>query len=87
MQRRPDTVEQRARERVQLWLMIVSTVLWFVLTYTVATVLDIAHSDRPARVIPLGFAMLVLAALPWLAYRRLVAAEVRRRLRRPGPPR
>jgi len=87
VQRRPDTVEQRARERVQLWLMIVSTVLWFVLTYTVATVLDIAHSDRPARVIPLGFAMLVLAALPWLAYRRLVAAEVRRRLRRPGPPR
>ncbi len=87
MQRRPDTVEQRARERVQLWLMIVSTVLWFVLTYTVATVLDIAHSDRPARVIPLGFAMLALAALPWLAYRRLVAAEVRRRLRRPGPPR
>ncbi len=87
MQRRPDTVEQRARERVQLWLMIVSTVLWFVLTYTVATVLDIAHSDRPARVIPLGFAMLVLAALPWLADRRVVAAEVRRRLRRPGPPR
>jgi hypothetical protein len=80
-----DPLEREAKERVAFYLALASTLIWFVVTFTVATLLDVAHSDRPARVIPLGFVVLAFSALPWLAYKRLVRSWVRRKLARQAP--
>ena len=84
---RPDPLEHEARERVRFVLSALTMVLWFLLTFGVAAALQAQRWEHPARVIPLGFALLPVAALPWLAYRRLVRAAVRReRAKAGGPP-
>jgi hypothetical protein len=79
-----DPLEREARERVQFFLAMISTVVWFVVTFSAAVLLDIPHTDRPYLVLPLGFAMLPLAALPWLGMRAWVRAETRRLANRPA---
>ena len=78
----PEAHEREARERVAFYLALTTMVLWFLLTFSLAVVLDVANSERPQRVIPLGFATLAVAALPWLGYRPLVRAWSRRLQRR-----
>ncbi len=82
MRQGPDAIERDARETVQMWLSFASTIIWFAVTFTLAVMLDLPNSESPARVIPLGFAMLLVAATPWIAYRPLVRAAVRRRVTR-----
>jgi hypothetical protein len=71
-------MEREARERVAFYLALTTTVIWFLLTFSLAVMLDVANSERPQRVIPLGFFTLAIAALPWLLYRPLVRAWERR---------
>lgn len=75
---RPDP---QARDSVQLYLGVVSLLLWFATSFWLIVALDLA-SGRPARIILAGFAALLVAAVPWLGYRRLVAAASARARRR-----
>jgi hypothetical protein len=74
----PGSIEREARERVAFYLALATTVIWFLLTFSLAVMLDVANSERPQHVIPLGFVTLAISALPWLLYRPLVRAWERR---------
>jgi hypothetical protein len=77
---RADQSEREAKESVQARLALFSTIIWLVLTLAIVVPLRLNYGLRPAYVIMIGFAALLVAALPWLAYQRLV----RRRLRNMG---
>ncbi len=85
----PSGAARDARARVQARLALASTIIWFVVTFGAAVLLNFGYGTRAPLVLLLGFTGLLVAALPWLAYRRLVAralreAEERDRQRRPG---
>jgi hypothetical protein len=84
-----DQALRDARDTVQGRLGLVSLLLWFAFTFGVAYLLLLAVPNlRAPVVLLLGGLGLIVAALPWLAYRRLVEAELRRkqRPRSPQPP-
>lgn len=69
--------ERDARARVQARLGLASTIIWFVVTFGAAILLSFGYGTRAPLVLLLGFTGLLVAALPWLAYRRLVARALR----------
>jgi uncharacterized membrane-anchored protein len=77
---RADHSEREAKESVQARLALFSMIIWLSVTLAIVLPLRLNYGLRPAYVIMIGFAALLVAALPWLAYRRLV----RRRLRSMG---
>jgi hypothetical protein len=85
MAERARGAEAEARERVQMVLGLLSLVIWFVVACAVVVALDLPRSGRPSQVLLVGLGALLVAALPWLGYRRLVAA--RRRPARSDPGR
>ena len=77
-----------AREKVQARLGLVSAILWAVLAFGAVPLLGLGPGTRALVILALGFGALLVAALPWLAYRRLVEWEFRRSSRpepRSGP--
>lgn len=74
---------REARGRVQARLGLVSAAIWFTLVFGAAPLLGFSHATRAPLVLLLGFSGLLVAALPWLTYRRLVDAELRRSAPRP----
>ena len=60
-----------ARERAQLVLGAVSLVIWFAVAYTLAVAWYL-QTNTQRTIILAGFVALVIAAVPWLGYRRLV---------------
>jgi hypothetical protein len=62
---------QEAAERAQLILGAVSLVVWFAVAFTLA-VNWLLGGAPDTRIILAGFIALGVAAIPWLAYRRLV---------------
>lgn len=67
----------KAREKAQAMLMAASVIIWAAVTFGLAVPIYLATGFRPVTLI-VGFAALGVAALPWLAYRRLVEAALRR---------
>jgi hypothetical protein len=60
-----------ARERAQLVLGAVSLVIWFGVAYALAVPLYMStHTQRS--ILLAGAVALLVAALPWLGYRRLI---------------
>jgi hypothetical protein len=74
-----DPIAREARERAQLYLAALSTLLWFLLVIGLAIAQQAQNWPRQFVIIPIGFLMLPPAALPWLAYRPLARALARRR--------
>lgn len=73
---------QEAEEAIRNRLALISTVIWAVGVVVVSPfILFILGPEnfRPVWGMIIGFALLIPAALPWLAYRRLVAASTRER--------
>jgi hypothetical protein len=62
-----------AREFAQMVLGAVSLVIWFTVAFGLAIAMRVTE-DRPREIMLAGGVALVLAALPWLGYRRLVEA-------------
>ncbi len=62
---------QDAAERAQLLLGAVSLVLWFAVAFGLA-VTWVLQGASDSRIILAGMIALAVAAVPWLAYRRLV---------------
>ena len=79
MSRRPDLIEQEAREAVQLRLGALSLVLWFAVAFALVVLFTTPHATRAPQYLQIGSVALLVAALPWLGYRRWVAAEAYRR--------
>lgn len=75
---------REARARVQARLGLASTIIWFVATFGGAVLLNFGEGTRAPLILLLGSAGLLVAALPWLAYRRLVARATEEIARR-GP--
>lgn len=68
-----------AREFAQMVLGAVSLIIWFAVAFGLAIAWQVTE-DHPRQILTAGGIALVLAALPWLAYRPLVS-----RLRQRGP--
>ena len=65
--------QQEAAEWVQLRLGLLSLLLWLFFTFGLLTYLGLQTiNDHPALIVMAGCLGLAVAALPWLAYRRLV---------------
>lgn len=76
-------LRQEALDHVQLWLGLVSLLLWFTVSYGIVLAANLTQGGSPSRIIIAGAIGLLFAALPWLAYRRLVRTEIDRRRARP----
>jgi membrane protein YdbS with pleckstrin-like domain len=63
--------ESEARDRAQLILGTVSLVIWLIVAFGLGVVWYI-DEDTPQPILVAGGIALLVAALPWLAYRRLV---------------
>lgn len=76
-----------AREFAQMVLGALSLVLWFAVSFGLAIAWQV-NDDTPApRIMLAGGIGFIVAALPWLGYRRLVeAARGRASAERPGGP-
>ena len=74
-----------ARERAQLILGAVSLVIWFVVAFTLGVRWFIdEYTAQP--ILMAGAIALVIAAIPWLAYRPLVGRLTKRRGTPPPRP-
>ena len=78
MKNRRESIERDAREAVQARLALLTLTLWVILTFSLAVPLQLAGGGRAPLIIAIGFAALVVAALPWLQYGRLVEERLRR---------
>ena len=76
--------QREARLRIQARLGLLSLLIWIALTFTLAVPLYL-FTERRIIVILVGFGAVLLAGLPWLAYGRLVKAELRRIVASGGP--
>lgn len=81
----PDRL-RTARETVQARLALASTIIWFAVVFGAAPLLGLGHGSRAPLILALGFGVLLVAALPWLAYHRLVESELRRSAPGTSPP-
>jgi hypothetical protein len=63
--------DQEAREFAQAVLGLVSLVVWFGLSFGVAIAMQLTYSNNRT-IMMIGGVALVIAALPWLGYHRLV---------------
>jgi hypothetical protein len=79
-----DPNEREARERVQARLALISLIIWFVASFGAAALLVPRYGVRAPLVLAIGFGALLVAALPWLAYSRLVEADLQARRRPPS---
>jgi uncharacterized membrane protein len=76
--RKVDPLEQQVRERVQARLALSSMLLWFIVTFAAVVPLRLIYEIRAPLVLLIGFLALAVAALPWLAYGRMVESRLRR---------
>ena len=74
---RPARSEREARELAQALLGLISLLVWFGLSFGVAIALQL-NSTQNSRIMMVGGVSLLVAALPWLAYRQVVAWARRR---------
>lgn len=65
-----------------MWLGLASFIIWFVVAVSLVLVFNLTESGRPSRIILAGSAAFVVAALPWVAYDRLVRKEKARLMAR-----
>jgi hypothetical protein len=77
MQTRAD-IDLEARERAQMILGAISLVIWFIVAFTLGTRWFVDEDTAPPILAAGGIALLI-AALPWLAYRPLVRRFKKRR--------
>ena len=78
LQNRRESIERDAREAVQARLALLTLTIWVILTFSLTVPLQLAVGGRAPLIIAIGFAALVVAALPWLLYGRLVEERLRR---------
>lgn len=72
-----DRVQQEARDWAQVRLGFVSFVIWFVLTFGLIVLFDLTSYRRGSILLMVGGLCFLVAALPWVAYPRLVARKLR----------
>lgn len=75
-------LEQQVRESVQARLGLFSIVIWFLVTFAAVVPLRLVYEIRAPFVLLVGFLALAIAALPWLAYGRMVETRLRRERQR-----
>jgi hypothetical protein len=73
-----------ARELAQMVLGAVSLVLWFAVAFGLAIAWQVTE-DQPKQIMLAGGIALVVAALPWLSYHRLVSRSKAGRKNDPAP--
>lgn len=69
---RIDRVRQEAADYVQFRLGLLTTVLWFALSFGVVGALSMLGTLRAPTLLMIGGLCFAVAALPWLGYSRLV---------------
>jgi membrane protein DedA with SNARE-associated domain len=75
-----DEAERRARERTEAILGLISLVIWLAVAFSLAITLGV-DEDHPEPTLMAGGVALVIAAVPWLAYRWLLERSRRRQMR------
>ncbi len=71
-------IESEARDRAQMILGAISLIIWFVVAFALGVKWFI-DENTPQPILMAGGIALVVAAVPWLAYRPLVGRFMRRR--------
>lgn len=67
-----------ARDRAQMILGAISLVIWLIVAFALGVVWYI-DEDTPQPILMAGGIALMIAALPWLAYRRLLRRLLRKK--------
>ena len=75
-----ERARQQAKEVISGRLWLISAVIWMVGIAVLYLLVWLPQQVRPSRATLQSLALFIPAALPWLAYPRLVAAEARRRV-------